>query len=233
MNRDNVMKKSDMFKNYTVYTGMNTLSVVLFWLAFAICFVLLIVFVSSGEDFIMQKNISMVSVCSAILLITSMQRSTLLKMLKKTDCYLLCIKNRFEAYKSFHYVNLTFNCLQIFVVSLIVYLVGTYKTGYNQPIFWKCLADFSGGIFALALSLLIKRDIKLRSLLFGHFIFTLSLVSGIMIVNNLNPLISAIVWCVSTPVLMYFANHRWLKIVKSVYDDVDEPATQKTSGGEK
>lgn len=233
MNRDNVMKKSDIFKNYTVYTGMNTLSVVLFWLVFAIFFSLLIVLVSSGEDFIMQKNISMVSVCSAILLITSMQRSTLLKTLKKNDCYLLCVKKRFEAYKSFHYVNLTFNCLQIFVVSLIVYLVGTYKTGYGEPIFWKCLADFSGGIFALALSLLIKRDIKLSSLLFGHFIFTLALVSVIMIVNNLNPLITAIVWCVSAPVLMYFANRRWLKIVKAVYDDVDEPATKKTSGGEK
>ena len=233
MNRDDVMKKSDIFKNYTVYTGMNTLSVVLFWLVFAIFFSLLIVLVSSGEDFIMQKNISMVSVCSAILLITSMQRSTLLKTLKKNDCYLLCVTKRFEAYKSFHYVNLTFNCLQIFVVSLIVYLVGTYKTGYDQPIFWKCLADFAGGIFALAFSLLIKRDIKLSSLLFGHFIFTLALVSGIMIVNNLNPLITALVWCVSAPVLMYFSNRRWLKIVKAVYDDVDEPATKKTSGGEK
>ena len=58
MNRDNVMKKSELFKNYTVYTGMNTLSVVLFWLVFAIFFSLLIVLVSSGEDFIMQKNIS-------------------------------------------------------------------------------------------------------------------------------------------------------------------------------
>ena len=142
---------------------------------------------------------------------------------RKMDCYLLTVKDRFKAYKSFYLFSYFMECFFAVLFVALVYLM--YLLMGGQPstrTLLHFIADEENVLFAFALLPYVIPGKKISGLFFKGVILMIIYNAWNIIIMRENSLYLVIGLGVGIPGLMFLSNHRWLKIVKAAFDSEEE-----------
>ncbi len=143
--------------------------------------------------------------------------------LRKMDCYLMTVKDRFDTYKSFYLFSYILYCSFAVVFIALVYLLYFLMIGkFSYQTLLLFIADEECILFVFAL-LPFALPSKIMPALFfkGAFLMIIHNALNIFIMRA-NSLYFVVCLAVAIPGLMFLSNHRWLKIVKAAYDSEED-----------
>ena len=226
--------KNDFIKNYKVITGKSILSpfvIGLIWLvALLIVFRVSIAGMNSSVDelsfeqsFWATKSSLFASGIGVGFLFIPITFGNQFLNFRKMDCYLLTVKDRFKAYKSFYLFSYFMECFFAVLFVALVYLM--YLLMGGQPstrTLLHFIADEENVLFAFALLPYVIPGKKISGLFFKGVILMIIYNAWNIIIMRENSLYLVIGLGVGIPGLMFLSNHRWLKIVKDAFDSEEE-----------
>ena len=222
--------KNDFIKNYKVITGKSILSpfvIGLIWLvALLIVFRVSVAGINSSVDaisfeqsFWTTKSSLFASGIGVGFLFIPITFGNQLLNFRKMDCYLLTVKDRFNAYKSFYlfsyFVECFFPVLFVALVYLFYLLMGGQPSAQTLLLF---IADEENILFAFALLPYAISGKKISGLFFKGVILMIIYNAWNIIIMRENSLYLVIGLGVGIPGLMFLSNLRWLKMVKAAFD---------------
>ena len=222
--------KNDFIKNYKVITGKSILSLFVIGLIWLVA--LLIVFrvsvaginssvdaISFEQSFWTTKSSLFASGIGVGFLFIPITFGSRLLNIRKMDCYLLTVKDRFNAYKSFYlfsyFVECFFGILFIALVYLMYLLMGGQPSAQTLLLF---IADEENILFAFALLPYVIPGKKISGLFFKGVILMIIYNAWNIIIMRENSLYLVIGLGVGIPGLMFLSNFRWLNIMKAAYE---------------
>lgn len=222
------MKKLNCIKRYEAYTGISfsvALGVGLGWLVIMSLLQLIIMALNlsqlselNGNTLFLVKRIPLLAGgIAGGLMIFSVANASKVVLLKKSECYLLTMKNSYRMFRDFYLVQYAMYCIFPVLFLIIMYLTAFYMKTLPSKAILFLIGDIENIIFALAL-LPLMYEIKRPVLSYFKGIIPAVLY---IVLNHLvlrvNILILDIILAPLTLVLIWFSNHRWLKIVKEMY----------------
>ena len=222
--------KNNFINNYKIVTGKSILfpiTIGLIWLvALLIVFRVSVTGINSSVDalslersFWTTKSSLFASGIGVGFLFIPITFGSKLLTFRKTDCYLLTVKDRFKAYKSFYlfsyFVECVFGILFIALVYLMYLLMGGQPSAQTLMLF---IADEENILFAFALLPYVIPGKKISGLFFKGVILMIIYNAWNIIIMRENSLYLVIGLGVGIPGLMFLSNYRWLKIVKAAFD---------------
>lgn len=222
--------KNNFIHNFKVITGKSILSpfaIGLIWLvALLIVFCVSVSGINSSVDelsleqsfWTTKSSLFASGIGVGFLFIPTLFGSRLIT-LRKMDCYLLTIKDRFNKYKSFYlysyFVYCSFAIVFVALVYLLQLLMGVKFSTQSLLLF---IADEENILFTFALLPFVMSGKKMTSLFFkGAFLMIIYNALNIYIMRA-NSLYFVICLAVAIPGLMFLSNHHWLKIMKTAYE---------------
>lgn len=224
------MKKFNFIKSYEAYTGIRfsiALGFGLGWLVIMSLLQLMIMALNvsqlselNGNTLFLVKRIPLLTgAVGGGLMIFTVANGSKAVMLKKSECYLLTLKNNYRTFKSFYLVQYAMYCIFPVIFLVITYLTGIYMKVLpaNPMLFF--LGDVESVVLAFALMPLMY-EIKRPSLSFiKGFIPAILYIVLNHLMLKVNILILDIILAPAAIVLIWFSNYRWLKIIKAIYKD--------------
>ena len=222
--------KNNFINNYKIITGKSILfpiTIGLIWLvALLIVFRVSVSGINSSVDalslersFWTTKTALFASGIGVGFLVIPVTFGSRLLTLRKMDCYLLTVKERFNTYKSFYLfsyiVYCSFAVLFIALVYLMYLLMGGQPSAQTLMLF---IADEENILFAFALLPYVIPGKKISGLFFKGVILMIIYNAWNIIIMRENSLYLVIGLGVGIPGLMFLSNYRWLKIMKAAYD---------------
>ena len=222
--------KNNFIKDYKIITGKSILSLFaigLIWLvALLIVFRVSIAGMNSSVDelsfeqsFWATKSSLFASGIGVGFLFIPITFGSKLLNIRKMDCYLLTVKDRFKAYKSFYLFSYFMECFFAILFVALVYLF--YLLMGGQPSTRTLLlfiADVENILFAFALLPYVIPGKKISGLFFKGVILMIIYNAWNIIIMRENSLYLVIGLGVGIPGLMFLSNFRWLRIVKNAFD---------------
>lgn len=222
--------KNNFINNYKIITGKSILfpiAIGFIWLV-----ALLIVFrvsmsgINSSEDaltleqsFWTTKSALFASGIGVGFLFIPTTFGSKLLTLRKMDCYLLTVKDRFNKYKSFYLFSYIVYCSFAVLFIALVYLLHFLMIGkFSSQTLLLFIADEECILFVFAL-LPFALPCKMMPALFfkGAFLMIIHNALNIFIMRA-NSLYLVICLAFAIPGLLFLSNHRWLKIMKAAYE---------------
>ena len=222
--------KNSFINNYKIITGKSILfpiTIGLIWLiALLIVFRVSVAGINSSVDalslersFWTTKSSLFASGIGVGFLFIPITFGSKLLTLRKMDCYLLTVKERFNTYKSFYLFSYIVYCafavLFIALVYLMYLLMGGQPSAQTLMLF---IADEENILFAFALLPYVIPGKKISGLFFKGVILMIIYNAWNIIIMRENSLYLVIGLGVGIPGLMFLSNHRWLKIMKAAFD---------------
>ncbi len=224
------MKKFNFIKSYEAYTGIRFSVALGFGLGWLVIMSLL-------QLIIMALNVSQLSELNANtlflvkripllagglgggLMVVSAANTGKAVMLKKSECYLLTMKNSFRMYRDFYLVQYAMYCFFPVLFMIVMYLTAFYMKTLPSKAILFLIGDIENIILAFAL-LPLMYEIKrpLLSYLKGIIPAIIYIVLNHLMLK-VNILILDIILAPVAIVLIWFSNYRWLKIIKAIYKD--------------
>ena len=222
--------KNNFIKNYKVITGKSVLTpfvIGLIWLV-----ALLIVFrvsvsginssvdaISLEQSFWTTKASLFASGIGVGFLFIPITFGSRLLNIRKMDCYLLTVKDRFNTYKSFYlfsyFVYCFFAVLFVALVYLLQLLMGVQ---FNSQTLLLFIADEANVLFAFALLPYAVSGKNISALFFKGVVLMIIYNAWNIIIMRENSLYLVIGLGVGIPGLMFLSNFRWLNIMKAAYE---------------
>ncbi len=222
--------KNNFINNYKIITGKSILfpiAIGLIWLV-----ALLIVFrvsvsginssvdaISLEQSFWTTKSSLFASGIGVGFLFIPITFGSRLLNIRKMDCYLLTVKDRFNAYKSFYlfsyFVYCFFAVLFVALVYLLQLLMGVQFTSQTLLLF---IADEANVLFAFALLPYAVSSKNISALFIKSVVLMIIYNAWNIIIMRENSLYLVICLAFAIPGLMFLSNHRWLKIMKAAYE---------------
>ena len=224
------MKKFNFIKSYEAYTGIRfsvALGFGLGWLVIMSLLQLIIMALNVSQLselktntlFLVKRIPLLTGAVGGGLMIFTVANGSKAVMLKKSECYLLTLKNNYRTFKSFYLVQYAMYCIFPVIFLVITYLTGFYMKVLpaNPMLFF--LGDVESVVLAFALMPLMY-EIKRPSLSFiKGFIPAILYIVLNHLMLRVNILILDIILAPAAIVLIGFSNYRWLKIIKAIYKD--------------
>ena len=222
--------KNNFIKDYKIITGKSILSLFaigLIWLvALLIVFRVSIAGMNSSVDelsfeqsFWATKSSLFASGIGVGFLFIPITFGNQFLNFRKTDCYLLTVKDRFKAYKSFYLFSYFMECFFAVLFVALVYLM--YLLMGGQPSTRTLLlfiADEENILFAFALLPYVIPGKKISGMFFKGVILMIIYNAWNIIIMRENSLYLVIGLGVGIPGLMFLSNLRWLNIMKAAYE---------------
>lgn len=222
--------KNNFIKNYKVITGKSVLTLFVIGLIWLVA--LLIVFrvsvsginssvdaISLEQSFWTTKSSLFASGIGVGFLFIPITFGSRLLNIRKMDCYLLTVKDRFNAYKSFYlfsyFVYCFFAVLFVALVYLLQLLMGVQFTSQTLLLF---IADEANVLFAFALLPYAVSGKNISTLFFKGVVLMIIYNAWNIIIMRENSLYLVIGLAIGIPGLMFLSNFRWLKIMKAAFD---------------
>lgn len=222
--------KNNFIKNYKVITGKSVLTpfvIGLIWLV-----ALLIVFrvsvsginssvdaISLEQSFWTTKASLFASGIGVGFLFIPITFGSRLLNIRKMDCYLLTVKDRFNTYKSFYlfsyFVYCFFAVLFVALVYLLQLLMGVQ---FNSQTLLLFIADEANVLFAFALLPYAVSGKNISALFFKGVVLMIIYNAWNIIIMRENSLYLVIGLAIGIPGLMFLSNFRWLNIMKAAYE---------------
>ena len=138
---------------------------------------------------------------------------------RKSDCYLLTVKDRFSAYKSFYLFSYLVECFFPVLFIAIIYLLQFLMIGkFSSQSLLLFIADEENVLFALALMPFVLPSKNTTTLFFKGAALMIIYNALNIFIMRANSLYLVICLAVAIPGLMFLSNHRWFKIMKAAFD---------------
>ena len=222
--------KNNFIKDYKIITGKSILSPFvigsLWLLALLIVFRVSVAGINSSVDaisleqsFWTTKSSLFASGIGVGFLFIPITFGSKLLNIRKMDCYLLTVKDRFKAYKSFYLFSYFMECFFAVLFVALVYLF--YLLMGGQPSTRTLLlfiADEENILFAFALLPYVIPGKKISGMFFKGVILMIIYNAWNIIIMRENSLYLVIGLGVGIPGLMFLSNFRWLNIMKAAFD---------------
>lgn len=222
--------KNNFIKDYKIITGKSILSPFvigsLWLLALLIVFRVSVAGINSSVDaisleqsFWTTKSSLFASGIGVGFLFIPITFGSKLLNIRKMDCYLLTVKDRFKAYKSFYLFSYFMECFFAVLFVALVYLF--YLLMGGQPSTRTLLlfiADEENILFAFALLPYVIPAKKISGMFFKGVILMIIYNAWNIIIMRENSLYLVIGLGVGIPGLMFLSNFRWLNIMKAAFD---------------
>ena len=222
--------KNNFIKDYKIITGKSILSPFvigsLWLLALLIVFRVSVAGMNSSVDelsfeqsFWATKSSLFASGIGVGFLFIPITFGNQLLNFRKMDCYLLTVKDRFNAYKSFYLFSYFMECFFAVLFVALVYLF--YLLMGGQPSTRTLLlfiADEENILFAFALLPYVIPGKKISGMFFKGVILMIIYNAWNIIIIRENSLYLVIGLGVGIPGLMFLSNFRWLNIMKAAFD---------------
>lgn len=222
--------KNNFIKDYKIITGKSILSPFvigsLWLLALLIVFRVSVAGINSSVDelsfeqsFWTTKSSLFASGIGVGFLFIPITFGSKLLNIRKMDCYLLTVKDRFKAYKSFYLFSYFMECFFAVLFVALVYLF--YLLMGGQPSTRTLLlfiADEENILFAFALLPYVIPGKKISGMFFKGVILMIIYNAWNIIIMRENSLYLVIGLGVGIPGLMFLSNFRWLNIIKAAFD---------------
>ncbi len=222
--------KNNFINNYKIITGKSISYPIT--IGFIELVALLIIFrvsvsgINSSEDAIsleqsfwtMKTSLFASGIGVGFLFIPILLGSRLLN-LRKMDCYLLTVKDRFNKYKSFYlFAYIVYCSIDVLFVALVYLLYFLMIGKLSSQTLLLFIADEECILFVFAL-LPFALPCKMMPALFfkGAFLMIIHNALNIFIMRA-NSLYLVICLAFAIPGLMFLSNYRWLKIMKAAYE---------------
>ena len=222
--------KNNFINNYKIVTGKSILfpiAIGLIWLvALLIVFRVSVSGINSSVDaltleqsFWTTKSALFASGIGVGFLFIPITFGIKLLNLRKMDCYLLTVKERFNTYKSFYLFSYIVYCAFAVLFIALVYLLHFLMIGkLSSQTLLLFIADEECILFVFALLPFALPSKMMPELFFkGAFLMIIHNALNIFIMRA-NSLYLVICLAVAIPGLMFLSNHRWLKIMKAAFD---------------
>ena len=226
--------KNNFINNYKIITGKSILfpiTIGLIWLvALLIVFRVSVSGINSSVDalslersFWTTKTALFASGIGVGFLFIPVTFGSRLLTLRKMDCYLLTVKDRFNTYKSFYLFSYIVYCSFAVLFIALVYLLHFLMIGkLSSQTLLLFIADEENILFAFALLPYVIPGKKISGLFFKGVILMIIYNAWNIIIMRENSLYLVIGLGVGIPGLMFLSNHRWLKIMKAAFDSEEE-----------
>ena len=222
--------KNNFIKDYKIITGKSILSPFvigsLWLLALLIVFRVSVAGINSSVDelsfeqsFWTTKSSLFASGIGVGFLFIPITFGSKLLNIRKMDCYLLTVKDRFKVYKSFYLFSYFMECFFAVLFVALVYLF--YLLMGGQPSTRTLLlfiADEENILFAFALLPYVIPGKKISGMFFKGVILMIIYNAWNIIIMRENSLYLVIGLGVGIPGLMFLSNFRWLNIIKAAFD---------------
>jgi len=218
------MKNSVLLKEYQAYSGLSFSGLCLRYfilLLFLLLASFFFIFSDKGffisESFLLKNSAILTGgLCSNIIIFSSSQ-GVRFNTLRKKECYLLTIKNRFACYKKSYIISYFSNCLFYTIFISIFYIIFFIQNGFSSQQFLEMLTLIEIVLFTLALMPLFFRIKKASFSVYTSWIviviFLILLINLMLLKTDYFVIPLTFIF----PPLMYFSNHRWLKRIKKLY----------------
>lgn len=222
--------KNNFINNYKVITGKSILSplaIGLIWLvALLIVFRVSVAGINSSVDaisfeqsFWTTKSSLFASGIGVGFLFIPITFGNQFLNFRKMDCYLLTVKDRFNAYKSFYLFSYFVYCFFAVLFVALVYLMYLLMDGQpSTQTLLLFIADEENILFAFALLPYVIPGKKISGLFFKGVILMIIYNAWNIIIMRENSLYLVIGLGVGIPGLMFLSNFRWLNIMKAAYE---------------
>ncbi len=224
------MKKFNFIKSYEAYTGIRfsvALGFGLGWLVIMSLLQLIIMALNVSQLselnantlFLVKRIPLLTGAVGGGLMIFTVANGSKAVMLKKSECYLLTLKNNYRTFKSFYLVQYAMYCIFPVIFLVITYLTGFYMEVLPANPMFFFLGDVESVVLAFALMPLMYEIIRPSLSFIKGFIPAILYIVLNHLMLRVNILILDIILAPAAIVLIWFSNYRWLKIIKAIYKD--------------
>ena len=222
--------KNNFSNNYKIITGKSIsypITIGFIWLvALLIIFRVSVSGINSSEDAIsleqsfwtMKTSLFASGIGVGFLFIPILLGSRLLN-LRKSDCYFLTVKNRFNTYKSFYlFAYIVYCSIDVLFIALVYLLYFLMIGKFSSQTLLLFIADEECILFVFALLPFALPCKTMPALFFkGAFLMIIHNALNIFIMRA-NSLYLVICLAFAIPGLLFLSNYRWLKIMKAAYE---------------